>query len=292
VDRTAPTYTDVAAAMELASRYGAALTPESAIVLSGVKAPNPPHHAMSSMWAAWVHSPYPSFGLDALRDMHRTEWDEILDMIGVQQDERYHAEGDVFAHTKMVVDAMAGLAPQGKGRTALMLAALLHDAGKADTTMHNGKSWVSPLHQLSSRERAHCFMRKAGIGEMDRVVVDRLVLHHMSWRGLNKERASSLAEALYPATPRQLNLLIRADLEGRIPPGSSDVPERVTHMLEHSRPYLLTKDVVEAMGLDPDDPVVKDAVDISNKLYTDGKITNPAIKLTEVLAWMWSESRW
>jgi len=78
-------------------------------------------------------------------------WDEIATrpwwraMAACPQDPLYHAEGDVATHTRMVLDELRALPawralPAGE-RGTLLLAALLHDAGKPDTTRHeeNGR---------------------------------------------------------------------------------------------------------------------------------------------------------
>src|ERR1043165_5766242 len=55
------------------------------------------------------------------------------------QDPRYHAEGDVWTHTKMVVEALLGLpdyaAATRDDQAVLFLAALLHDIAKHATTV-------------------------------------------------------------------------------------------------------------------------------------------------------------
>ena len=55
-------------------------------------------------------------------------------LIGVPQNPAYHAEGDVWNHTMLVLDAAAALRPQAQQPLGFMLAALCHDLGKALTT--------------------------------------------------------------------------------------------------------------------------------------------------------------
>ena len=55
---------------------------------------------------------------------------ELFATIGVPQNPKYHAEGDVFTHTMMVLDAAAGFRERAKSPLGFMLAALCHDLGK------------------------------------------------------------------------------------------------------------------------------------------------------------------
>lgn len=55
---------------------------------------------------------------------------ELADTASVPQNPKYHAEGDVFTHTMMVLDAAADFKQRAKNPLGFMLAALCHDFGK------------------------------------------------------------------------------------------------------------------------------------------------------------------
>ena len=78
----------------------------------------------------------PSVFLEALRqrEVLSPALAPLAALIGVPQNPAYHAEGDVWAHTMLVVDAAAALRSQAKEPRGFMLAALCHDLGKALTT--------------------------------------------------------------------------------------------------------------------------------------------------------------
>lgn len=59
---------------------------------------------------------------------------ELFALIGVEQNAKHHAEGDVFVHTVMVLDECAKRRPLVKEPLGFMLAALTHDMGKAICT--------------------------------------------------------------------------------------------------------------------------------------------------------------
>ena len=90
----------------------------------------------------------------------KINWDEIQDsfsylshpMSRTHQDSFYHAEGDVWTHTKQVCEELLKqedfhLLPMDE-KQALFLAALLHDVGKVYTTRLEGEKLVSPNHAL------------------------------------------------------------------------------------------------------------------------------------------------
>ena len=77
------------------------------------------------------------------------EWAKAMQ--ACPQDPVYHAEGDVWTHTQMVVEALMA-APDWQTlpadtRRVLLVAALLHDVGKPRTTEHlPGNRISSPGH--------------------------------------------------------------------------------------------------------------------------------------------------
>ena len=65
-------------------------------------------------------------------------FDWIRDMKGVPQDKEWHAEGDVFTHTKMVIEALISLDEfkelNEQDKHILFTSALMHDIEKRSTT--------------------------------------------------------------------------------------------------------------------------------------------------------------
>src|SRR5208337_1920001 len=89
-------------------------------------------------------SAVPSAGLKFLA---ATGWvdhfPEIKALMGAPQDPDWHPEGDVFIHTGLCCDAMAGLpewiSADAQSRIVWMLAILAHDFGKPATTRQEVK---------------------------------------------------------------------------------------------------------------------------------------------------------
>lgn len=94
----------------------------------------------------------PDFAFD-FDGLFETELKSVLiDMQKTPQNPAWHAEGDVWAHTKMVCGELCGLSefqnlPEEE-RNVLALSALLHDAGKPMATREEMGELVSPGHAL------------------------------------------------------------------------------------------------------------------------------------------------
>jgi tRNA nucleotidyltransferase (CCA-adding enzyme) len=85
---------------------------------------------------ALLGSGKPSVFFEVLRSARALSFwfPELEALIGVEQSKKHHAEGDVWVHTMMVLDEAAKRRDGAKNPTALMLAALTHDFGKAICT--------------------------------------------------------------------------------------------------------------------------------------------------------------
>ena len=78
----------------------------------------------------------PSLFFEILRQMEQLDvwFPELKALIGVGQHAVYHAEGDVWNHTMMVLDEAAKLRHRADNPYWFMLSALVHDFGKAVAT--------------------------------------------------------------------------------------------------------------------------------------------------------------
>src|SRR4051812_27148942 len=83
---------------------------------------------------------------------------------GVPQDARYHPEGDVWTHTRLVRRALAEaveMSPMpgefsARERNLLRLAAWCHDLGKASATRVVGGRTLAPGHETARRFNTEC----------------------------------------------------------------------------------------------------------------------------------------
>jgi len=86
----------------------------------------------------------------------------VIPISRTEQAPIYHAEGDVWTHTKMVCETLITLdAFQNlleKEQQAVFLGALLHDIGKVPTTRWEDGRWTSPNHTLAGAKMAREFL--------------------------------------------------------------------------------------------------------------------------------------
>ncbi|MHC4134701.1 MAG: CCA tRNA nucleotidyltransferase [Planctomycetota bacterium] len=108
---------------------------------------------------------------------------EVAALDGVPQPVRFHPEGDVLTHTRMLLDAYEG------GGEAIALAALLHDIGKAPTYTITDKGRHSyPNHADVGAEMATDICRRLRYPNQVVAQVHELVRRHMIWPTLPKMR--------------------------------------------------------------------------------------------------------
>lgn len=86
----------------------------------------------------------------------------VIPMSRTEQNPAFHAEGNVWTHTKMVCDTLVKLDSFRKlseeKQQAVFLAALLHDIGKIPTTRWEDDKWTSPNHTLVGSKMARQFL--------------------------------------------------------------------------------------------------------------------------------------
>lgn len=86
----------------------------------------------------------------------------VIPMFGTDQNPEFHAEGDVWTHTKMVCEELVKLDAfhtlSEDQQQAVFLAALLHDIGKIPTTRWEDDKWTSPNHTLVGSKMARQFL--------------------------------------------------------------------------------------------------------------------------------------
>jgi poly(A) polymerase len=122
---------------------------------------------------------------------------EVAAMDGVAQPPQFHPEGDVFTHTRMLLDSYES------GGEAVALAALLHDIGKPPTAGVNDKGRIAfPKHASVGAEMAEDVMQRLRYPSKLTEQVRDLVKRHMDWPSLPLMR-----------TAKQRRFLLRPDLE-------------------------------------------------------------------------------
>ena len=157
----------------------------------------------------------------------------------------FHGEGDVFAHTVMVCDALIHMdrfhCLDVKKQAELLLAAVLHDIGKARTTRWEDSTWVSPYHASVGSKMVRSFLwKECGLcGSLEaaqfRETVCMLICHHMLPVNLLRQpdpertvrRTASVGEYAADVSWEMLCMLAEADVKGRLADDTEQCLERV-----------------------------------------------------------------
>lgn len=144
-------------------------------------------------------------------------------MADCRQDAEWHAEGDVWTHTRMVAAEVERLpewpALDRDAQLKLLFAALFHDAGKPDTTAVDpatGRTH-SPKHALVGMELSRTVLRDLGCDLDVREAIAGLVRYHGRPPYLleKPDPAHEVISLSWLANNRLLYLFALADTRGR-----------------------------------------------------------------------------
>lgn len=143
-------------------------------------------------------------------------FEEVAALEGVPQNPRYHPEGDAFVHTMLVLREAAAV--RGQAGSAFMLAALVHDLGKAVTTKQNARGdWQSIGHETAGVPLVRQFCMRLGVSKADELYAQEMCRLHMRvhtcyYGKARKSRTNLLFDACH--APRDLALLAVCDARG------------------------------------------------------------------------------
>lgn len=152
---------------------------------------------------------------------HAFPWTD--DLRASPQDALWHGEGDVWTHTRMVVDALVGMeewrALDEAARRQLFLAALLHDIGKPVCTRTDEAGRITSRgHSRRGESMARLWLWHAGMGPHEREPIAALIRsHQFPFFLLDRNDARDEAIRLsHDLRCDRLGLLAEADARGRI----------------------------------------------------------------------------
>ncbi len=140
----------------------------------------------------------------------------IKDLITVEQNPKYHPEGNVFIHAMMVVDEGAIVRDKSKDKSAFMWALLLHDLGKKPTTKLRKGKLTSYNHDIVGANMAREFLEYFNKDNdfINRVV--SLVRWHMQILFVTKNpRFQNIKQMLEEVDIDEIILVSRCDRLGR-----------------------------------------------------------------------------
>ncbi len=242
---------------------------------------------------ALLKSGKPSVFFTVLREMHQLSvwFPELEQTIGVGQNPEYHAEGDVWTHTLMVVDVAAQYREQAKNPFGFMLAAVAHDFGKAVCTSTVNGGLHAYGHEIEGIPLVISFMKRLTAEKALIRYVVNLCEQHMMPNKLAADKSSvKSTNKMFDASldPEALLNLALADGLGKISSHeyiSYDdfLAERLAVYKEYmSRPYVTGRDLIEA-GIKPSKNF-SEYLAFAHKLRLAGIPKEDALKQTLALA--------
>lgn len=217
----------------------------------------------AEMKKALLKAEKPSVFFEILREMDQLSFwfYETEQLINVPQNIKYHQEGDVWAHTMMVVDEAAKMRDSVKNPMGFMLSALAHDFGKITSTEIKDGIAHSYMHEEKGLPLVKDFMNRITNEK-------RLTSYVMNMSKLHmKPNITAGAKSSVKATnrmfddsvePLDLIALSQCDGFGKIPRNNKEMSENKKFLLERydvyneymSKPYVTGKDLISA-GLKP-----------------------------------------
>lgn len=252
------------------------------------------HLSKERVYEEWrkllLKSEHPSLGLQAGMDLGVFEklHPEFAPLITTTQDPEKHPEGNVWEHTKLAVDEMSYVARREKlveqEMWPLMLAALCHDLGKAETTTEKNGRTTAHGHEVFSTGLAKVFLDSISVDKNTEAKVLALVRQHMRPLYLHQEKlqASEIKDSVFrrlakdaaPSNIRELALLSEADQRASFEVNQDQIRELSNWLVERAEqlgvdrqvaPELMTgKDFLD-MGFTPG-PEIGKLIQLSSHL--------------------------
>ena len=206
---------------------------------------------------ALLKAPKPSVFFDVLRRADQLDdwFPEVGALIGVEQNPDYHAEGDVFNHTMMVLDEAAAYRGDVSDPLGFMLTALCHDFGKTVCTQVIDGKLCSRHHETLGLPLVERFLLRLTNESRIIAYVMNLTEHHMRPNAIAAFGSSVKAtNKMFDSVraPRDLFYFAKADHFGRI--STLAAPFREEFLLERlriyedtmSQPYVMGRDLLAA----------------------------------------------
>jgi predicted kinase len=182
--------------------------------------------------------PYYEIGQPIPWSQLEQEFDWFRDMKGVRQDPEWHAEGDVFVHTKMVAEALVSHADfqsySEQDKHVLFAVAMLHDVEKRSTTEDEEVDGVMRVTSRAHAKRGEKTARLILYKDIPtpfwiREHICKLVRHHgLPIWAIEKENPQfEVVTASLKLDTGMLALFAKADILGRIANDASEMMIRV-----------------------------------------------------------------
>lgn len=275
---------------QFAARLGFQVAEETVDLCRGIQLQHlSPERVEGELKKALLKADKPSVFFQVLRQMDQLDvwFPELKALIGVEQNPVYHAEGDVWNHTMMVLDEAAKLRHRAADPYHFMLTALTHDFGKAVCTeVRNGVIHAYD-HETLGVPLAEAFLRRiTRESKLLGYVRNMIPLHMKPNTVAAMQSAVKVTTRMFDqaADPEGLICIALADDRGRITQApAADNGEFLYERLEiyrelMVRPHVTGRDLIEA-GLKPG-AEFSEILDYAHKLRLAGIPRDSALKQT------------
>ncbi len=248
-------------AAQFAARLGFSVEPKTLSFCRNMKLDAlPPERIFEEVKKALLYSEKPSVFFEVLRKMEQLSvwFPELADLIGVPQNPIHHAEGDVWTHTMMVLDAAAGYKSRAQNPLGFMLAALCHDFGKISVTEMIGGVIHAYNHEHAGLPLIRGFLQRLTSEKALCHYVLNLCEYHMKPGVLAGAHSSvKVTNHLFDESvdPEALIVLSLSDGFGKLPPEDNSneafLEERLALYRESmAKPFVTGQDLIDA-GFSP-----------------------------------------
>ena len=249
-------------AAQFASRFGFQVSEDTLILCRRMQLQHLPRERVEGeLKKALLKADRPSIFFEVLRQMDQLDhwFPELKALIGTAQNPVYHAEGDVWVHTMMVLDEAAKLRHRADNPYWFMLAALSHDFGKAVCSKEQDGVIRSYQHEIEGLPLVEAFLRRiTGETRLIQYVLNMVEYHMKPNTVAGACSAPKVTARLFDGSvdPEGLICLALADDRGRITQASDGDHESFLYerlelfRKQMAQPYVMGRDLIEA-GLKP-----------------------------------------
>lgn len=235
----------------------------------------------------------PAVFFEVLREMNQLScwFPELEALIGVEQNPRFHREGDVWNHTMLVLNAAVPLAKRTENPLGLLLTAITHDFGKALCTETINGVIHAYGHETKGLAPAGEFLhRLTNQRKLVQYVLNLTELHMKpnvaAASGAGVKSTNKMFDRA--VDPEGLICIALADSRGRLlAEGEEDneafLYDRLqTYRAYMARPYVMGRDLIAA-GVAPGEHFAR-CLELAHKLRLAGVDKDSALKQTLALA--------
>ena len=212
---------------------------------------------------------------------------ELENLIGLEQDPKFHPEGDVWTHTMEVLDRAARYRYETEKPYPFMLLALTHDFGKAVTTERvNGRIHAYD-HETKGLPVIETFLRRiTNESETISYVLNMAALHMKPNVVSASKSAVKVTNRMFDKAEAPGDLIYFAMSDKPVMSGDNPFTGDSDFLFERyelykeimGRPYVTGKDLIEA-GLEPGE-YFSDVLAYAHKLRLAGIEKEAALKQT------------